>query len=191
MNNALRMLQLFCILLLIGFAAGCGNDDPVVQPPVQPQSAGTIGIYTNPEGTMQTVTDLDGPVTVYVVHAVDNGATGSSFRVEAPAGWTLGAVESQFAVTIGDVEEGISIGYGACCSGAVHLMTLTYDSPGATPAGATFRVLPHTTSPDYIQVVDCDFNVLDNGRGIETPVVVPQEAQGGSNPGRDRPASEE
>ncbi len=185
------MLQLFCILLLIGFAAGCGSDEPVVQPPVVTPSAGTIGVYGDADGTIENVVDFGGAVTLYVVHTVEDGATASTFRVEAPAGWTRLAVESQFPVTIGDVDEGISIAYGNCAKGTIHLMTLTYESPGDTQAGAMFKVLPHTLWPDHIQVVDCDNNVLENARGAESPVVLPQEADGIQDPSGKRPATDE
>lgn len=176
MYNPLRTLQLFCILLLVGVAVGCGSDDPVqpVQPPVT-QSAGTIGVYADPEGGRQYLTDIEGVVNVYVVHRVDNGATAANFRIQAPTSWTRLAVESQFPVTIGDIDDGISIGYGACRTGAVHLMTLTYQANGEAPEGAMFRVLPHNEWPNHVQVVDCNFNILENGRGLDSPVVQPQE----------------
>jgi hypothetical protein len=192
MYNPLRTLQLFCILLLIGLAVGCGNDDPVepYQPPV-PQSAGTIGVYSDPEGNAQYLTDVDGYVTVYVVHKVEDGATGASFRIQAPSSWTRVSVESQYPVVIGDIDDGISIGYGACRSGAIHLVTMTYQSNGDTPEGAMFRVLPHNQWPDHVQVVDCEYNMLDNGRGLDSPVVQPQEATGSPNVEHERPSYEQ
>lgn len=180
MSNALRMFHVICILLLVGFVAGCGDEETnPVQPPVVPQ-AGTIGVYADSEGMIGSVRDGAGQMTVYVVHKVDDGATGSTFRVEAPTGWTLVSEEPMFPVAIGDATDGISIGYGRCASGAVHLMTLTYEVPGDTPAGAMFRVLPHTLFPNNIQVVDCENNVLENARGQDTPLVEPTEATPGT-----------
>lgn len=188
MYNPLRMFQLFCILLLVGVAAGCGSDDPVqpVQPPVTP-SAGTIGVYADAEGGTQYVPDYEGLVTVYVVHKVDGGATAANFRIEAPSNYTQLSAESQFPVTIGDIDDGISIAYGACYSGAVHLMTIKYQCDGDSPEGAMFRVLPHNEWPNHIQVADCNFNILENGRGLDSPVVQPQENALGQDEDRRRP----
>jgi hypothetical protein len=173
MSNALRMFQLFCILLLVGLVAGCGDEEtsPVV-PPITESQAGTIGVYADADGMIGSVRDAAGQqMAVYVVHKVEDGVTGSTFRVQAPSGWSLVSAEPMFAVTIGDVEDGVSIGYGRCAAGAIHLMTLTYRVPDATPAGEMFRVLPHTLWPNAIQVVDCDNNLLENGRGQDTPLV--------------------
>lgn len=191
MNNPLRTFQLFCILLVIGLAAGCGNDDATPVAPVIDMQAGTIGVYGNPDGSLGKIIDRDGTMAVYVVHTVENGATASNFRVQAPAGWTLLTAQSQYPVTIGDVDEGISIAYGQCKSGAIHVMTLTYESLATTPDEAMFRVLPHTLWPNGIQVVDCNFNVLENGRGMESrlEVITPMENAGG-NQDRKRPIEE-
>jgi hypothetical protein len=189
MCNPLRTLQVFCILLLIGVAAGCGSDDPVapVQPPVL-TSAGTIGVYGNPDGSMGKIVDSDGIMTVYVVHNVEDGVTASSFRIQAPAGWTRVGAQAQYPVTIGDVDQGISIAYGSCTSGSIHVMTLTYASLPTPPASATFRVLPGDNTANAIQVTDCDYNVIVGGRGLETQlelVVAAEHTNSGTE--RDRP----
>jgi hypothetical protein len=185
------MLHLFCILLLIGFAAGCGDDEPVAPPVAPPQAAGTIGVYADADGSVQNLADIDGVVTVYVVHKVEDGATASNFRIQAPAGWTRLSAESEYPVAIGDFDNGISIGYGACRSGAIHVATLTYRSTGDTPAGAMFRVLPHNQWPECIQVADCEFNVLENGRGLESPIVDAYETESNQNSKRNHPYSQQ
>ena len=54
-------------------------------------------------------------------------------------------------------------------------MTLSYDSPGDTPAGSTFKVLPHPQeSPENITVVDCNATRVMDGVGETSPVTVPQ-----------------
>jgi hypothetical protein len=173
MNKALRVGCHVLILLMFGVFVGCSDDDTPTTP-VIPNPAGSIGVYADAGGTNPNVTDTGGSVSLFVVHHVEDGATASSFRVEAPAGWTMTLAQNQFPVSIGDPATGMSVGYGTCQSGAIHVMTLTYTSPGNTPAGAMFKVLPHTDVPSQsIEVVDCTQNLLQSAIGVETPVSLP------------------
>lgn len=163
-------------MLAAGLFFGCSDDSPTtpkppVEPPEETNFAGSIGVYMDAEGLDDNLVDTGFIVQFYVVHKVEYGATASSFRIEAPEGWTLLAANSEFPVSIGNITDGISIGYGRCASGAVHVMTLTYQSPGNTPAGSFFRVLPHTQWPDGIQSVDCQEALHEDGEGVESPVV--------------------
>ena len=175
MNRAFRVFYIVCILVVFSFVIGCG-DDPVStkqNPPLpEPDLAGVIGVFSDAAGTNANITDTGGSVTLYVVHTIDVGATASAFRIEAPEGWGIPTVQVQFPLSIGNIADGISVAYNTCKVGAVHVMTLTYDSPGNTAQGATFKVLPHVQWPNYVQVVDC-FNALHDGAGLQTPVVVP------------------
>lgn len=168
MIKTLRILGCACIMLTLGLFVGCSDDSSTPTEPNTPSIAGSLGIYADAGGTDATITDTGGTVTVYVIHTVENGATASQFRVAAPAGWTLQSAAPQFAVSIGDADNGISLGYGSCLTGTIHVMTLTYTTPG-TGTGS-FRVLPHTDLPDAIQVVDCSQNLLSDAKGEATPV---------------------
>jgi hypothetical protein len=174
MNRAIRVFYSVCLIAVFSFMIGCG-DDPVSTPQPQPQPepdlAGVIGIFADPAGANPNITDTGGIVSVYVVHTIAQGATASAFKVEAPAGWTLVNAQAAFPLSIGDINDGISIAYGMCKMGVVHIMTLTYDSPGNTAAGQTFKVQPHAQWPNHVQVVDC-FDALHNGAGMETPIIV-------------------
>jgi hypothetical protein len=158
------------MLLLLGFGTGCSDDDPAT-PQVDP--AGSIGVYTDADGTDIDVIDSGGTVTLYVVHKVTPGALGSSFRVEAPAGWVRLTAQPQFAVTLGNPEDGLSVGYGDCLNGAIHVMTLTYDSPGNTVPNSKFKILPHSGIPEGVETVDCNRRELRNAVGVESPVTTP------------------
>ncbi len=174
MKRAFRLGFHICILLAFGAFVGCSNEDPAAVPAPEPDPAvaGSMGIYADAAGTNSRIVDDGGTVTVYVVHKIEVGGIASAFTVEAPAGWTrLGAV-SQYPVNIGDVDAGMSIGYGNCLTGTIHLMTLTYDSPGNSAAGSTFKVLPHPEWPDNIRVVDCDAEMLTDCVGRISSVVV-------------------
>ncbi len=188
MNYALRMTHCVCILLVLGLVAGCGDDNPSnVTPPDNTNVGGTIGVYMDMSGESPVVVDNGATVEMYVVHKVDQGATACAFRVEAPAGWTLVSAQSEFPVSVGDIEDGISVAYGQCLSGTIRIMTLTYTAPGNSAADARFRVLPNSQWPEHVQVVDCSQNLVEDGRGVDSPVVLPQEGQNGGN--QERPKS--
>ena len=180
MNNAIRMTHCVCILLVLGLVAGCGDDNPSnVNPPDHTNLGGTIGVYADMNGVSPNVVDNGNLAEIYVVHKVAEGATACAFKIEQPAGWTLISAESQFPVSIGNIEDGISIGYGQCRSGSIHVMTLTYNAPGNSTPDARFRVLPNPQWPEHVQVVDCDQNLVDDGIGVESPIVLPQETGAG------------
>jgi len=175
MKKTLRILLPFCILLVLSLAIGCSDDDPaaVVDPPVPdpPHPAGAIGVFADPAGTDPNIVDTGSMVTVYVIHKVENGAMASEFKVEPPEGWTWSGSQTPF-LSIGDVRYGVSLAYGECQIGSVHIMTVSYMSPGNTPPGSTFQVLPHFQLPS-INVVDCQDNMYNDGIGMVSPVVQP------------------
>jgi hypothetical protein len=177
MNNAFRISSLVCILIVFGLFVGCSSDDdpvivdPPIEPPVETNLGGTIGIYADEQGTNSRLIDTGGIVTFYVVHKIPEGGTAAAFKIEAPAGWTrIGAVP-EFPVSVGSVDEGVAIGYGRCVRGTCHVMTLTYQSPGNTPAGTVFKVLPHDEFPTAVQVVDCNETLVEDGIGEESMVM--------------------
>jgi hypothetical protein len=177
MKRAFRVTNFLCILLVLGLLFGCSKDnDPVVpNPPDVPETGlvGAVGVFADVDGTDQNLVDTGGLVTLYVVHKLDNdGATASAFTIDAPAGWVLQAAQVEFPLSIGNINDGIAIAYGGCRTGAVHLMTLTYLSPGNSSPGAAFSVLPHPHTPEHIEVVDCE-NTMQGGAGLDSPVVQP------------------
>ena len=175
MENVFRIGSVLCILLVLGMFVGCGDDDPVaVNPPtVVVNEAGSIGIYADTDGRISHLVDTGGMITFHIVHVVNDGATASAFRIEEPAGWVRISATTEFPVSIGNVDDGISIGYGQCMSGSIHLMTLTYKAPGNTEPGTSFKILPHTEWPNNLQVVNCAAKLLEDGIGKESPVNVP------------------
>jgi hypothetical protein len=167
------------MLLLLGSVTGCSEDGTVATTPTTVDPAGSIGVYADDGGTDMNVIDTGGTVTLHVVHKIAAGALGSSFRIEAPEGWVLLAPQPQFAVTLGNADEGFSVGYGNCLSGAIHVMSLMYDSPGDTPANSKFKVLAHTGTPEGVETVDCNRHEWRNARGIESPVTTPDDNPAG------------
>jgi hypothetical protein len=176
MKNVFRITAGVCMLLVIGLFTGCSDDsstptDP--PPPTQANEGGNIGIYMDTEGTNSTIT-ADGTLkTLHVVHHNELGARASSFMVEAPAGWTFVAEAPQHPVSIGSVDPtdsyGISIAYSGCMTGAIHTMTLFYQSPATSQPGDVFKVVKHGLLPE-IQVVNCDEEMVKDAEGNESPV---------------------
>ncbi|UCG51118.1 MAG: hypothetical protein JSW58_13090 [Candidatus Latescibacterota bacterium] len=176
MNNAFRVSCLVCVLLAFGCFMGCGSDDPasVVDVPEIPEDTnlgGSVGVYGNIGGT-RPIVDTGDLVTVHVVHRVPDGATASAFRIQAPTGWVRVGTKANFPVAIGNIDDGISIAYGKCMSGSVHIMSVTYQTPGSTQTGRVFRVLPHSEWPGFVQVVDCNQKLLNDAIGIESAIAL-------------------
>lgn len=175
MNRVFRIAHLVCILPVLSLFLGCGGSDSpaAIEPPVEPPMlGGSVGVYADADGTQPHLFDTGGTVSFCVVHKVTDGATASAFKIEAPTGWTLLGAEAQFPVAIGNVNNGIAIGYGECLSGTIHVMTVTYASPGTTVPGVTFKVSPHAQWPENIRVVNCHDDQLENAVGEETPVTL-------------------
>ena len=176
MKNTLRIGHIF-VLIALAFVVGCSGDSTVTSPPPDPvDPAGTIGVYMDQAGTNSNITDTGGIVTLYVVHRAP-AVTASEFKVEAPTGWILFGAQPQFAVSIGDIDKGIAIAYGQCLNDVVFLITLTYQCPGNTPVGESFKVLPRDNGLGRlpyteVRVVDCESNLLFSGVGLESQVVV-------------------
>jgi hypothetical protein len=175
MKNSSRIMAGVCMLLVIGLFTGCSDDSstPVEPPPTQSNQGGNIGVYADIDGTEPNI-QADGTLkTLYVVHHNQLGAMASSFMIEAPAGWTLVAEAPQSPVAIGSVDPtdsyGISIGYGGCMTGAIHAMTLFYQSPASSQPGDVFKVVKHGLLPE-IQVVNCDEEMVKDCEGNESPV---------------------
>jgi len=179
MKNTLRIGQIFMLIALV-FVVGCSDDsvtEPPPPPPATPDPAGSIGVFMDQGGSNNNITDTGSIITLYVVHDAPE-VTASMFRVQAPTGWTLLGSLPQFPVAVGNVETGISLGYGTCMNNSILVMTVTYMCPGNTPVGEGFTVLPHgppnAWEPAYseIRVVDCSSNLLLTATGVQSPVTI-------------------
>jgi hypothetical protein len=197
MGKFFRNMHFICFLIVLGLFLGCGSDNGVTvqdtpdppAPPDPPAIVSTFGVYSTPGGEIPNLYDTGGLVEVYVVHKAPEGAMAAEFRIQAPAGWVLVGTQSRYPTIIGDVRQGISIGYGRCATGSINLLALTYQTPGNAMPGAEFEVLPHPNCPENIQVVGCGNNELLVADGLATPVELWQ-----FNPGTgtgDKPKPEE
>jgi hypothetical protein len=130
--------------------------------------AGAICLFADPTGTDCTITDESaGTLTIYVVHTLTTGAMGSQFSAPKPscmAGVTWISDEAMFPVTLGNSQTGVSIGYGTCHSGPVHVLSMTYMTSGTTETHCLYRVRPHPAD-SFVQMVDCSENLLEADAG--------------------------
>jgi hypothetical protein len=129
----------------------------------QPQ-AGTIGIFGDNQGMNCYLYDqAPGLTPYYIVHVYTPGATASQFAAPKPS--CLGASwlsdTAVFTVTIGSSQTGVSVGYGTCRVGPIHVLTLNYFTMGTTALCCMYPVVADpTATPPGIYVVDCDYNLL-------------------------------
>jgi hypothetical protein len=124
---------------------------------------GRIGIFSENAGTNCAVTDAaPGLLPVYVVQIGTTGATACQYKAAKPACFTGSYLSdtNPFPVTIGNSQVGVSIGYGSCRVGTVHVQTVQYFASGTTPACCLYKVECDPLGVDQcvsglIDIVDC------------------------------------
>lgn len=124
--------------------------------------AGAIGVFSDPQASGCNLSDQSpGLMTVYVVHVLTTGATGSQFAAPMPACMTgvtyLGEV-SPFQVVIGNTQTGMGIGYGSCRSGPILLLTVRFFGQGLSQPCCEYPVVPDSNHGlTQVIMVSCDF----------------------------------
>jgi len=124
------------------------------------------GVFGDPEATTCNLFDqAPGLMTFYVVHVLTAGATASQFAAPVPSCMTGAAYlgdSSPFGVVIGNSQTGVSIGYGGCLSGPIHLMTVRLFVQGLSEPCCLYPVTPDLEhSEPKIWMVNCDFIQLE------------------------------
>jgi hypothetical protein len=94
---------------------------------------------------------------VYVIHKYAVAAGAVEFSAPMPAcmagaSW-LGDI-TPMAVTIGNSQTGVTIGYPGCKSGSLHVLTILYMVTGGTLPDCAYPVLPHP-AVGKIQIAEC------------------------------------
>lgn len=105
-----------------------------------------------------------------VLSSMAAGVTGVQFAAPRPsclAGSYLTDVKV-FPVTIGTSQSGVSIAFGGCLSGRVHVLTIRYFADAVTPACCAYPVLPDPNE-GIVGYTDCSFE-LHAGEGWESVV---------------------
>ena len=123
--------------------------------------AGSIGIFADQTGSSCNVVDAAaGLCEYYVVHVLHGGATAGEFSAPVPICLGAGFLSdgTVFSVNIGNSQDGISIGYGACRPAPTHILTLKFFCQATTSDCCYYKVLPHPeTASGMIEGVDCNF----------------------------------
>lgn len=142
--------------------------EPDQQPP--PPGLGFIGLYNGPTGFDCNISDAaPGLLSIYVVHQGMNGATASQFAAPMPS--CMNAVyladDSPFGVVLGDSQNGVAIGYGACLPSPIHVLTIQFFGQGLSSNCCIYRVVrdPNTNANGPV-VVDCQQNVTTANGGV-------------------------
>jgi hypothetical protein len=128
--------------------------------------AGTIGLFADPQAASCNLFDQSaGLMTFYVVHVLTSGAAAAQFGAPIPSCMTgasyLGE-SSPFGAVIGNSQTGVAIGYGACLSGPIHLLTIRLFVQGLSEPCCLYPVIPALGYGDTkVWMVDCDENELE------------------------------
>lgn len=144
-----------------------------VPPPPPPPGIGVMIVAGDPTGRNCALTDdIPGLVRVYIVHLAIDGSTASQFWAPMPdcmVGVEWIGDSSPYPVFSGDSQTGISISYGGCLPGPIHVLTVNYFGNGQSTPCCEYPVLPHPdVSSGRIEAVDCAENLIfvDGGEGI-------------------------
>jgi hypothetical protein len=120
---------------------------------------GRMAIYVDEAAPNCDLTDdVPGAATLYVVHELCPGSSGSRFKLEASPGFTCTLISEihPYPATIGDAFSGVSITYGGCPAPIYVLLILNYQCYGTSSQCSYVRVVAHPDSPDHrIEVWDC------------------------------------
>lgn len=129
-------------------------------------SPGMIGVYADPIGAdCNIVATTPGLTQVYIVHSRTDGAMASQFSAPKPTCWTNALYLSDVTMwpgSVGNSQTGIAIGYGACRTDAVHVMSINYFIQTVpTQFCCPYPVLPDPHAPSgRIEIADCSSNVV-------------------------------
>jgi len=126
--------------------------------------AGHIGIYRDTAGMSCNLDDkTPGLTPYYIVHAMTGGATACQYSAPKPA--CLQAMylsdTNVFGVTVGSSQTGVSIGYGNCRIGSIHVQTMNFFTQGSTLPCCEYWTCPDPLAGSgEILVVDCNMNLI-------------------------------
>ena len=136
--------------------------------PTRPTVNGRLGVYADVNGIQCNITDDEvGLLSLYVVQTATTGASGAAFSAPLPACMTGAAWigdTKPFGVSLGDSQTGLSVGYGACMTGPIHVATINLFASGTSASCCALTVVAHPSWED-IHTLDCDSN-LRFGQGL-------------------------
>lgn len=144
---------------------------------------GTVCVYSDPTTSQCNFAGSPGLVEFYVVHVQSAGATGIRYSAPLPDCWPdliFIADDFQHPIATGSSQNGASVSYGSCASGAVHVQTIVAYAQSQALSDCPYPVLPDPLA-SQIEVVDCNSNVLPGiGGTAYINSAIPCACDGGS-----------
>ena len=94
----------------------------------------------------------------YVIHQPDAAVSAVQFAAPVP-GCMTGATwiaDVNPYLALGSSQTGLSVAYGGCITGPIHVSTIHVFSAGLTSADCPYPVIPDPAAPTgFIEVIDC------------------------------------
>ena len=137
---------------------------------------GALGAYADPAAASCTIEAEPGNITqMFIVHTQLDGAAAIQFSAPQPdcmQGMVWLGDQAPMAVTIGNSQVGVSIGYGVCASPPVHVLTVLYMATESTSGCCTYEVQKDPRVPSLL-AVDCLGYMFDNVSAVAASVGQP------------------
>jgi len=127
----------------------------------------TLCIYSDDAGTQCSFDDVVGLNSFYIFLIDAPGATGVEFSAPRPVcmtGSSWLADEHVWGVTVGTSQDGVSVGFGSCTTGPVHVLTVHYQSTGIVEQDCAYPIEPIIGQPTP-RYVDCQNDFQTAGTG--------------------------
>jgi hypothetical protein len=125
--------------------------------------SGAVCIFTDDGGAACDFVDTTpGLVTLYIFHTQTPGAKAVQFAAPIPpcmVGATFISDDDVFPVTIGNSQDGVSVGYGDCLSGPIHVLTVNILASGTSTPNCAYPITPDP-SAGQVEMLDCNDNTL-------------------------------
>jgi hypothetical protein len=159
------LMRLFAAILIVSLAMAA---------PVFGQ-AGALILADDTRGEDCDLEDKSAGIRSFlVVHVSATNVAACMFSAPVPACFTGTWLSDtpQYPVTLGDSQNGISVGYGECLSSPIHVMTINFFCQGTSSNCCYYKIFPH---PDVesgeVEVADCFGNVIPGigGRAVVNP----------------------
>ncbi|UCG51585.1 MAG: hypothetical protein JSW58_15585, partial [Candidatus Latescibacterota bacterium] len=144
----------------------------VVLTAVAAAQAPIVAVYADASGDQCNIVDSTGPLAFYVVVTDAGGLTGVQFAAPMPGcftGVTYLDDTRPFPVTLGNSQDGVAIGFGACLQTPVHVLTINYASNGEIGDCCVYPIIGDPNLPSgEIELTECDFDIVYGQSGPST-----------------------
>ena len=130
----------------------------LVPPGVGHTESGTIMLYADAAFTACNIVAPAGLITIYVVYEFHSGASGVRYAMSENTGGAISHIadQNQFALVTGDSQSGVTISFGGCFEGSIHIQNVLYSVLSNPPVCTRVEVVPDPSAPSgQVESVDC------------------------------------